>query len=75
MIRGFSKFVGKFALLSAGMAFLTAVSLFLLGSFLLTWPVLRMTPRDRRVRAAVDLLSAGMTAMQVFGGSDDVTSS
>ena len=62
MFRG----IGRVALLLASMAFLAGVSLFVFGSFLLTWPLLRLSPRDRRVKAGVDFASSAMTLLTVF---------
>lgn len=58
--------LGRFALLLATAAFLTAVSLFLVGAFLSTWPILRKSPRDARIRATADLASAAVTAIAAF---------
>lgn len=66
LFRGF----GKLALLAATAAFLTAVSLLLLGSFLITWPVLRKSPRDQKIQAATNLASAGMVMLATLQKND-----
>lgn len=54
------KLVGIILLFLASMAFITGISLFVAGGFLATWPLLRMSPSDRRTRA---LVQAGVTFM------------
>lgn len=66
MIRTLFKGLGRFALTLATMAFLAAVSLFVLGGFLLTWPILRLSPRDRKIKATMDLAQSAMTMLTVF---------
>lgn len=66
MIRAFFKGLGSLAFLAATAAFLTAVSLFLLGSFLATWPILRKSPRERRIKATADLAAATIAAIGAF---------
>lgn len=51
------------ALLAVSLTVITGVSLLLFGSYLLTWPVLRLSPRDRKIRALVDLSSAALAAL------------
>ena len=55
--------VGNFAMLGAAMAFLIGVTLFLTGSFLITWPLHRQSPRNRKLRATMDIVAAGMTLL------------
>lgn len=66
MISRLFRLAGRFALLLVTMAFLTAVSLFIIGGFLLTWPLLRLSPRDRKLKATADFATAGMTLLTVF---------
>lgn len=66
MFRSLFKGVGKLFLLLAAMAFLALVSVFVIGSFILTWPVLRMSPRDRRLKSSMDFASSGMTMLTAF---------
>lgn len=73
MIRGIFRGLGGLAFFAATMAFLTAISLLLFGSFLMTWPLLRKSPRDRKIKAATDLAVAGMTAIQAFANRGDIT--
>ena len=61
------KTVGKLFLLAAATAFLVCVSLLLIGSYLLTWPVLRKSPRQRKLQASMELASAVVTFMSAFG--------
>ena len=61
-----ARLFGRAFLSLAGLAFLVGVSLFLFGSYLLTWPMLRLPPRERRMQAAVQLGSAVMGAMMAF---------
>lgn len=63
MIAALFRGIGKLTLLLAATAFLTAVSLFLLGSYILTWPILRKSPRERRIAASVELATAGMAML------------
>lgn len=58
--------LGKLALFVATAAFLTSVSLFLLGAFCLTWPIMRKSPKERRIAATVNLAQAGLTTIQAF---------
>jgi cytochrome c oxidase assembly factor CtaG len=69
MIKSMFRGAGQVALWAATMAFLAGVSLLLVGSFLLTWPILRKSPRDRRIKATMDFAAAGLTLMTVFSDS------
>ncbi len=60
------KGLATFAFWAATLAFLTGVSLFLLGSFIATWPIMRKSPRNRRIKASMDLAAAAMTALTAF---------
>jgi hypothetical protein len=71
MIKAFSLNLGKLTLLLATTAFLTAVSLFLLGSYLMTWPILRKSPRNQRIEATINLAQAGMALLTTFQGNTD----
>lgn len=71
MIRALFKALGSLALAAAGLAFLTAVSLLVLGSFIATWPILRLSPRERRLRASVELAAAGLTLLSTFAAGRD----
>lgn len=58
--------LGKLAISIAILGFLSAVSLLLLGSFLMTWPIMRKSPRDAKIQATVEMASAVMGAIQVY---------
>lgn len=59
-------FTGRFALFLAVMAFLTAVSLFVGGAFLATWPIMRVSPRNRRLQSLVGLAVALMSVVRAY---------
>jgi hypothetical protein len=61
--------LGRLALFLAGAAFLAALSLLVLGSWLVAFPILRKSPRERRRRAAVDLASNALQLLMTFQGS------
>ena len=67
MIRALFSALGRFLLFLCTLAFVAAVSLFVFGSFILTWPILRLKPRDQKLRATVNFASAAMTMFTVFG--------
>lgn len=66
MIAAMFRGLGQFALLLVSMALLVVMSLFVIGSFLLTWPLHRLSPRDRRLRASVGFASSGMTLLTAY---------
>lgn len=66
MVASLAKGVGKFAFLLVSLSIISGVSLLLFGSYLLTWPVLRLSPRDRKVKAIVDLTGAAMAALAAW---------
>lgn len=59
-------FAGKFALFIAVMALLTGVSLFVGGAYLASWPIMRVSPRNRRVQALMGLAIAVMATARAF---------
>lgn len=59
-------FAGRFALFIAIMAFLTAVSLFVGGAYLASWPIMRISPRNRRLTALTGLAVALVTAARAY---------
>lgn len=67
MIRSAFAALGRFILFIAGLALVVAISLFVFGSFVLTWPILRLSPRDRTLRATVNFASSAMTLFTVVG--------
>lgn len=66
-------FVGKFMLFLATMALLTGVSLFVVGGYLATWPILRQSPKSARVQSIVGLGTAIMALVQAYNmGREEV---
>lgn len=63
MIASLARGLGKLTLLLVSLTVITGLSLLLFGSYLLTWPMLRLSPRDRKIRAMVDLSSAALAAL------------
>lgn len=59
--------IGKAVLFLASMALITGVSLFIVGGYLTTYPVLRLSAKNRRVQALVGLGAAIMTVATVYG--------
>lgn len=66
MIRNLLGLFGRFTLMLASAAFLTAVGLLVLGSWLVTFPIMRLSPRERRIRATVDLAAATVATLGAF---------
>lgn len=71
MLGALARLVGGLLLALAATAALTAVSLLVLSSFALTLPILRLSPRNRRIRAGTQLVSAVLVAMQAFSPEGD----
>lgn len=70
--------LGRLCLLGVALTFIIGATLLLFGSYLLTWPVMRKSPRNKRIKASVDLASAALVWMQAFGdnlplGGDNAT--
>lgn len=65
--------VGKFALFLAAMALLTGVSFFVVGAYVMSWPILRVSPRSRRMQALMGLAIAAVTAARAYGLEDRLT--
>jgi len=63
MIASIARGVGKLTLLLVSLTVITGVSLLLFGSYLLTWPVLRLSPNNRKVKSLVDLSAAALAAL------------
>jgi len=59
------KFLGRILVIFATMTFIAGISLFVVGSYLLTWPLLRLSPRDRKVQALVNAATAGFGLLTV----------
>lgn len=62
-----AKFAGSFALFIAGMALLTFISLFVVGAYLASWPIMRVSPRARRLTSVMGLATAAMTVARAYG--------
>src|SRR2546421_5984644 len=63
------RLLGRGFLILASMLFLAAVSLFAVGAYLATWPVLRTSPRNARLRAMVDVGVAILGLARAFENS------
>ena len=48
-----ARLLGSMVLFLASCAVLTAVGLFVVGAYLSTWPVLKISPRNRRLQAMI----------------------
>lgn len=59
--------MGKFALFIAGMAALTLMFLFVGGGYLITLPVMKMSPRNRRLTALIGAGTALITLARAYG--------
>ena len=66
MFRNTLAALGRMMLTVATMAFLAGVSLFIVGSYLMTWPILRLSPRNRRLQVATQLASAVLATVREF---------
>ena len=66
MVAALARATGKMAFLLVSLTVITGVSLLLFGSYVLTWPVLRLSPGNRKVRAMVDLMGAAMAALSAL---------
>jgi len=63
VVAALARATGKFAFLLVSLAVISGVSLLLFGSYILTWPVLRLSPTNRKVKAMVELMGAAMAAL------------
>lgn len=63
-------FAGKFALFLAGLAWLTFISLFVVGAYLASWPIMRVSPGNRKVTSLMGLAVSGMAAARAYGLTD-----
>lgn len=69
-----TRMFARIFLFLATCAFLTAAGLFVMGSFFITWPILKQSPRTARKRAIIDLGVALMALSQTFAQPEaDVT--
>lgn len=65
-----AKFFGGIILFLLGAVICTALSLFVLSAFCVSYPVLRLKPRDAKLKAVMDLLLAIATAVAVMKPSE-----
>lgn len=70
MTRRLIALVAKVALGLVGMALLTAAALFVVGAYAATWPILRLPPRQKQLRAGLDLAVALAGAVAAFKGGE-----
>lgn len=63
-----ASFLARWALALLAMAVLTVLSIFVVAAYLTTWPVLRLSARDRRLRAGLDLATALAAFVTAFQG-------
>jgi len=61
-----ASFFGSIILFLLGATVCTLLALFVLGAFCVSYPVLRLKPRDAKLKAIMDLLLAVATAVQVL---------
>ena len=54
------------AMFTVAAALLAAASLFVMGAYLTTWPILRKSPRERHLKTGLDLAAAGMAFLSTF---------
>lgn len=69
-MRTIASLFGKLILLIAAMAFITGASLFVVGGYLATWPIMRASPRGRRVQAVSALALAVLALARAFAPDD-----
>lgn len=58
--------LGRMVLFLAACAWIAAVSLFVVGAWLVSWPIMRMNPRSQRVQALIMGAVALSTLLRVF---------
>jgi hypothetical protein len=71
VVAALARATGRLAFLLVSLTVITGVSLLLLGSYVLTWPVLRLSPTNRKVKAMVDLTGAAMAALAALHTEGD----
>jgi heme/copper-type cytochrome/quinol oxidase subunit 3 len=67
MMRFIAKTFSTILLFLAGMALLTTLSLLVASSFVATWPLMRLSPKDRRLKAGVAAAGAVLALVMVLG--------
>jgi hypothetical protein len=65
-MRRLASFFGGIIVFLLGCVILTGLSLFIVGAFCVTWPVLRLSPRDAKLRAGMDAALALATLVTVM---------
>lgn len=65
-------FVGRVLLFLASMALITGISFFVVGAYLTTWPILRLSPRSARTKAAMQV-ATGLFALVATLKPDEET--
>jgi hypothetical protein len=65
-----ARFFGGILVFLLGATVCTVLAIFVLGSFCVTYPVLRLKPRDAKLKAIMDLLFAIGTAVSVLKPSE-----
>jgi hypothetical protein len=70
VVAALARATGKLAFLLVSLTVITGVSLLLFGSYILTWPVLRLSPTNRKVKAMVELAGAAMAALATLQTED-----
>jgi hypothetical protein len=73
LIAKLGKALGGLVLLLAITAFITGASLFVVGGYLVMWPVLRLSPAGQRKAAVANLLASVMQVAQAFNSTPDET--
>lgn len=70
-MKNLALFVGRIVLFLSSMALITGLSLFVVGGFLMTWPILRLSPRSARTKSLMQLAVAIMGTVNAYGASID----
>lgn len=61
-----ARFFGTVLLFLLGAVVCTVLALFVLAAFCITYPVLRLSPKDARLKAVIDLVMAGAAVAAAF---------
>jgi hypothetical protein len=65
-MRKIASFFGGILIFLLGCAVVTVLSIFVVGAFCVSYPITRLSPRDARLKAVMDLLMALATAAAVL---------
>lgn len=60
-------FIGKSFLFLFALTIVSAMTFFVVGTYAMSYPIMRLSPRDRRVKAVIDLGVACMTTIRAYG--------